>query len=108
MKVGINGLGRIGRLALRSAFGAADRQDDDPRSINRLDVVHLNEIKGGAAATAMMNSGCVGSGAKRRDDASQSRPPHAITSTSALASARNRIVFFIHVARKVEFKSMKK
>lgn len=52
MKVGINGLGRIGRLALRSAFGAADRQDDDPRSINRLDVVHLNEIKGGAAATA--------------------------------------------------------
>ena len=52
MKVGINGLGRIGRLALRSAFGAADRQADDPRSGNRLDVVHLNEIKGGAAATA--------------------------------------------------------
>lgn len=52
MKVGINGLGRIGRLALRSAFGAADRQGDDPRSGNRLDVVHLNEIKGGAAATA--------------------------------------------------------
>ena len=52
MKIGINGLGRIGRLALRSAFGAADRQADDPRSGNRLDVVHLNEIKGGAAATA--------------------------------------------------------
>jgi glyceraldehyde 3-phosphate dehydrogenase len=52
MKVGINGLGRIGRLALRSALGAADRQGDDPRSGNRLDVVHLNEIKGGAAATA--------------------------------------------------------
>ena len=52
MKIGINGLGRIGRLALRSAFGAADRQGDDPRSGNRLDVVHLNEIKGGAAATA--------------------------------------------------------
>lgn len=52
MKVGINGLGRIGRLALRSSMGAADRQSDDPRSGNRLDVVHLNEIKGGAAATA--------------------------------------------------------
>jgi glyceraldehyde 3-phosphate dehydrogenase len=37
---------------LRSAFGAAERQSDDPRSGNRLEVVHLNEIKGGAAATA--------------------------------------------------------
>lgn len=52
MKVGINGLGRIGRLALRSAFGVAERQPDDPRAANRLEVVHLNEIKGGAAATA--------------------------------------------------------
>ena len=52
MKVGINGLGRIGRLALRTAFGAAERQSDDPRSGNRLEVVHLNEVKGGAAATA--------------------------------------------------------
>jgi glyceraldehyde 3-phosphate dehydrogenase len=52
MKVGINGMGRIGRLALRAALGAAERQDDDPRAGNRLEVVHLNEIKGGAAATA--------------------------------------------------------
>ena len=52
MKVGINGMGRIGRLALRAAFGAAERPSDDPRQSNRLDVVHLNEIKGGAAATA--------------------------------------------------------
>jgi len=52
MKVGINGLGRIGRLALRAAMGAAERQSDDPRAGNRLEVVHLNEIKGGAAATA--------------------------------------------------------
>jgi glyceraldehyde 3-phosphate dehydrogenase len=52
MKVGINGMGRIGRLALRAAFGAAQRQSDDPRAGNRLDLVHLNEIKGGAAATA--------------------------------------------------------
>ena len=52
MKVGINGMGRIGRLALRAAMGAAERPQDDPRAGNRLEVVHLNEIKGGAAAAA--------------------------------------------------------
>jgi glyceraldehyde 3-phosphate dehydrogenase len=52
MKVGINGMGRIGRLAMRAAMGAAERQSDDPRAGNRLEVVHLNELKGGAAATA--------------------------------------------------------
>ncbi len=52
MRVGINGLGRIGRLALRAARGAADRPAKDPRAGNRLDVVHLNEIAGGAATTA--------------------------------------------------------
>ena len=52
MRVGINGMGRIGRLALRAAFGAAERPDDDPRAGNRLEIVHLNEIKGGAAVAA--------------------------------------------------------
>ncbi|WP_456316330.1 ArsJ-associated glyceraldehyde-3-phosphate dehydrogenase [Teichococcus aestuarii] len=52
MKVGINGMGRIGRLALRAALGAAERPAEDPRAGNRLDVVHLNEVKGGAAAAA--------------------------------------------------------
>ncbi|HOB94347.1 MAG TPA: glyceraldehyde 3-phosphate dehydrogenase NAD-binding domain-containing protein, partial [Aquabacterium sp.] len=52
MKVGINGMGRIGRLALRAAMGAAERPLDDPRASNRLAVVHCNELKGGAAATA--------------------------------------------------------
>ncbi len=52
MKVGINGMGRVGRLALRAAFGAIDRPEHDPRAHQRLEVVHLNEIKGGAAATA--------------------------------------------------------
>ena len=52
MKVGINGMGRIGRLALRAAMGAAERQSDDPRAGNRLEVVHLNELQGGVAATA--------------------------------------------------------
>jgi glyceraldehyde 3-phosphate dehydrogenase len=45
-------MGRIGRLALRAAFGAAERPDNDPRNANRLEIVHVNEIKGGAAATA--------------------------------------------------------
>ena len=52
MRVGINGMGRIGRLALRAAMGAAERPDDDPRRGNRLEVVHLNEIKGGAPTCA--------------------------------------------------------
>jgi glyceraldehyde 3-phosphate dehydrogenase len=52
MRVGINGMGRIGRLALRAAFGTMDRPTGDPRADNRLDVVHLNEVKGGAITTA--------------------------------------------------------
>ena len=52
MRVGINGMGRIGRLALRAAFGAIDRPPDDPRADNRLDVVHINEIRGGASVIA--------------------------------------------------------
>ena len=52
VKVGINGMGRIGRLALRAAFGAIQRPIDDPRAANRLDLVHVNEIKAGAEAVA--------------------------------------------------------
>jgi glyceraldehyde 3-phosphate dehydrogenase len=52
MRVGINGMGRMGRLALRAAFGGVHRSKEDPRAANRLEVVHLNEVKGGAAATA--------------------------------------------------------
>ena len=52
MRIGINGMGRMGRLALRAAMGGVRRATDDPRADNRLDVVHVNEIKGGAAATA--------------------------------------------------------
>ena len=52
MKIGINGMGRMGRLALRAALGGVPRPADDPRCGNRLDVVHVNEIKGGAATTA--------------------------------------------------------
>ena len=52
MKVGINGMGRIGRLALRAALGGIHRPDNDPRAGNRLEVAHINELKGGIAATA--------------------------------------------------------
>ena len=52
MKVGINGMGRVGRLSMRAAMGGVHRTSDDPRAGNRLDIVHINEIKGGAAATA--------------------------------------------------------
>lgn len=52
MKVGINGMGRIGRLALRAALGGIRRPESDPRAGNRLEVVHINELKGGIAATA--------------------------------------------------------
>ena len=38
MKIGINGMGRMGRLALRAAFGAVERPHDDPRRGNRLEV----------------------------------------------------------------------
>lgn len=49
MRVGINGLGRIGRLVVRAALGGVTRAEGDPRAGNRLDIVHVNELKGGAA-----------------------------------------------------------
>jgi len=52
MRVGINGLGRIGRLTLRSALGGVLRTEGDPRADNRLDIVHVNELRGGAATAA--------------------------------------------------------
>ena len=52
MRIGINGMGRMGRLALRAALGGIRRAADDPRRDRRLDIVHLNEVKGGAAVAA--------------------------------------------------------
>ncbi len=52
MRVGINGFGRIGRLALRAAMGGVYREGTDPRRGNRLDIVHVNEVRGGAATAA--------------------------------------------------------
>src|SRR6516225_10409369 len=52
MRAGINGMGRIGRLALRAAMGAMERPDDDPRASNRLEIAHVNEIRGGSEVAA--------------------------------------------------------
>jgi glyceraldehyde 3-phosphate dehydrogenase len=52
MRIGINGMGRIGRLSLRAGLGAIERPSDDPRAGNRLDIAHVNEIKGDAGVTA--------------------------------------------------------
>ena len=52
MGVGINGMGRMGRLILRAAFGAIPRAQGDPHAANLLDIVHVNEIKGGAVTAA--------------------------------------------------------
>lgn len=52
MRIGINGMGRMGRLALRASLGGILRSADDPRARNRLEIAHVNETKGGAEATA--------------------------------------------------------
>jgi glyceraldehyde 3-phosphate dehydrogenase len=52
MRVGINGLGRIGRLVLRAALGGLPRAAGDPRAGNRLDIAHVNERQGGAGTAA--------------------------------------------------------
>ncbi len=52
MRVGINGMGRMGRLSLRAAMGGLPRPADDPRASSRLEIAHVNEIKGGVEATA--------------------------------------------------------
>jgi len=52
MKIGINGLGRIGRLVLRAALGGILRDSKDQNADARLEIMHLNEVSGGANTTA--------------------------------------------------------
>lgn len=52
MVIGINGMGRIGRLTLRAAMGGVPRDAADPNGGAGLDIVHVNEISGGAATSA--------------------------------------------------------
>ena len=81
MRVGINGMGRIGRLALRAAMGACRARGGDPRADNRLDVVHVNELKGGArppriswSSTASMAAGATSLRGRRRSSHPHRRP----------------------------------
>jgi glyceraldehyde 3-phosphate dehydrogenase len=92
VRVGINGLGRIGRLALRAALGAADRPHDDPRRHNRLDVIHVNEVKGDAAALAHLLEfdtvqGRWRTAIKAEDDGTLTIGNHPITYSSHVTSA---------------------
>ena len=52
MKIGINGLGRIGRLVLRDALGGIPRDSKDQNADARLEIMHLNEVSGGANTTS--------------------------------------------------------
>ncbi|MES2194128.1 MAG: ArsJ-associated glyceraldehyde-3-phosphate dehydrogenase [Pseudomonadota bacterium] len=85
MKIGINGMGRIGRLALRAALGGIHRPESDPRADNRLEVVHINELKGGIAATAHL----------LEFDSLHGRwhDPVAVDSGNAIAVGKQRIGF---------------
>ena len=51
-KIGINGMGRIGRLVLRSALGGVTRVTGDKNANTKLEITHLNEINGGAETIA--------------------------------------------------------
>ena len=52
MRIGINGLGRVGRLTLRAALGGVTCDTADPRAGSRLDIAHVNELKAGTATAA--------------------------------------------------------
>lgn len=43
-KVAINGLGRIGRMVVRSAFGGVSRDRLDPQQQMDVDIVHINDL----------------------------------------------------------------
>jgi glyceraldehyde 3-phosphate dehydrogenase len=49
-RIGINGMGRIGRLALRAVLGGV--RDYVLAGKEALDIVHVNEVAGDAATTA--------------------------------------------------------
>ena len=89
MRAGINGMGRIGRLALRAAMGGMYRAPDDPRAGNRLDIVHVNEIKGGAATAAHLLEFDSIHGRWRENFGPKTSVP-SISATGGSASALNR------------------
>ena len=42
IKIGVNGMGRIGRLVLRSALGGVTRVTGDNNANTQLEITHLN------------------------------------------------------------------
>jgi glyceraldehyde 3-phosphate dehydrogenase len=52
MSIAINGMGRIGRLVLRAAFGGMARDSQDPRHALRLPICHVNDSQADAALIA--------------------------------------------------------
>jgi glyceraldehyde 3-phosphate dehydrogenase len=73
IRIGINGFGRMGRLALRTAWGWPD-----------VEFVHINEIKGGPATAAHLLA----------FDSVHGRWPHAVTATTdAIAIDGTSITF---------------
>lgn len=65
IRVGINGFGRMGRLGLRALLDRADLRDE-------IEIVHINEIKGGAECAAHL----------LEYDTVHGRWPHEISSTA--------------------------
>ena len=43
-KIALNGLGRIGRMVLRSALGGVARDRLDPYQETELEIVHINDL----------------------------------------------------------------
>ena len=52
MAIGINGMGRIGRLTLRAAMSGILRDGSDPNLDMGLDIAHVNELSGDISTTA--------------------------------------------------------
>ena len=52
MSIAIYGMGRIGRLVLRAAFGGMARDSQDPRHALRLPICHVNDSQADAALIA--------------------------------------------------------
>jgi glyceraldehyde 3-phosphate dehydrogenase len=81
MRVGINGFGRMGRLALRTGWGAAG-----------LEFVHINEVKGGPEAAAHLLT----------FDSVHGRWPNAVRTVDAALSIDGKAVSFSDKARPAE------
>jgi glyceraldehyde 3-phosphate dehydrogenase len=85
MAVGVNGMGRIGRLAVRAALGGVPRDAADPRASGRLEIAHVNEIRGGAATAAHL--------LEFDSIHGRWRAPFAVEDDSAIAIGNRRIGF---------------